>query len=73
MQKGLAEKRIRKTSNIVKNFNRSEWDNGWSEPEQIAIIGVYASITTGESNLPRRYHYRYLMLEAAGQPVQKQL
>ncbi len=49
--KDIAEKES-KTSNIVKNFNRSEWDNGWSEPDQIAIIGVYASITTGESEPP---------------------
>ncbi|MEO8513183.1 MAG: signal peptide peptidase SppA [Ignavibacteria bacterium] len=41
-----------KNSNIVKSFNRSEWDNEWSEPPQIAIIGVYASITTGESEPP---------------------
>ncbi len=41
-----------KTSNIVRNFNRSQWDNDWGEPSQIAIIGVYASITTGESEAP---------------------
>ena len=41
-----------RTQNIVKSFNRSEWDNGWGEPPQIAIIGVYASITTGESEPP---------------------
>lgn len=40
------------TSNIVKTFNRSEWDNTWSEPDRIAIIGVYASITTGQSEPP---------------------
>lgn len=49
--KDIAEKNSR-TSNIVKSFNRSEWDNGWSEPGQIAIIGVYGSITTGESQAP---------------------
>ncbi len=49
--KDIAEKDS-KTSNIVKSFNRSEWDNNWSEPPQIAIIGVYASITTGESEPP---------------------
>lgn len=49
--KDIAEKESR-TSNIVKTFNRSEWDNDWSEPPQIAIIGVYASITTGESEPP---------------------
>jgi protease-4 len=41
-----------RTENIVKSFNRSEWDNSWGEPSQIAIIGVYASITTGESEPP---------------------
>jgi protease-4 len=41
-----------KTSNIVKYLNRSEWDNGWGEPDGIAIIGVYASITPGESQPP---------------------
>lgn len=41
-----------KTDNIVKSFNRSEWDNGWGEPEQIAIIGVYGSIKPGESEAP---------------------
>ena len=41
-----------KTSNVVKNLNRSIWDNGWSEPEEIAIIGVYASMTVGESQSP---------------------
>lgn len=49
--KEISEKDSR-TSNIVRSFNRSEWDNGWSEPPQIAIIGVYASITTGESEPP---------------------
>lgn len=49
--KALAEKNS-KTSNIVKSFNRSRWDNDWSEPGQIAIVGVYGSITTGESQSP---------------------
>jgi protease-4 len=49
--KDLAAKNS-KTSNIVKSLNRSEWDNEWSEPEQIAIVGVYGSITTGESQPP---------------------
>jgi len=40
------------TGNVVRSFNRSEWDNGWGEPPQVAIIGVYASITTGESQPP---------------------
>lgn len=41
-----------KTANIVRSFNRSVWDDQWSEPPQIAIIGVYASITPGESEAP---------------------
>lgn len=49
--KEIAEKHSR-TSNIVRTFNRSVWDNNWSEPDQIAIIGVYASITTGQSEAP---------------------
>lgn len=49
--KEIAEKNS-KTSNIVKSFNRSEWDNEWSEPDAIAIVGVYGSITTGESEPP---------------------
>ncbi len=40
------------TENIVKSYNRSVWDNGWSEPDQIAIVGVYGTITTGESEPP---------------------
>jgi protease IV len=49
--KEIAEKHS-KTTNIVRSFNRSVWDNQWSEPDQIAIIGVYASITTGQSEAP---------------------
>jgi protease IV len=49
--KEIAEKNA-STSNIVKSFNRSEWDNEWSEPDAIAIVGVYGSITTGESEPP---------------------
>ena len=41
-----------KTADVVKYINRSEWDNGWGEPDGIAIIGVYASITPGESQPP---------------------
>ncbi|MBN8586445.1 MAG: signal peptide peptidase SppA [Ignavibacteria bacterium] len=41
-----------RTNNVVRSFNRSEWDNSWGEPPQIAVIGVYASITTGESEPP---------------------
>lgn len=40
------------TSNILRSFNRTEWDNTWSDPPRIAIIGVYGSITTGESEGP---------------------
>lgn len=49
--KNIAEKNSG-TSNIVRSFNRSEWENIWSEPHRIAIIGVYASITTGQSEPP---------------------
>lgn len=41
-----------KTSNVVKSINRNSWDNEWSEPPQIAIIGVYGTITPGESEPP---------------------
>ena len=40
------------TENVVKSLNRSEWDNGWSEPDELAIVGVYGRITTGESEPP---------------------
>lgn len=49
--KSFAEKNSR-TNNITGNFNRSEWDNGWGEPDQVAVIGVYSSITTGNSEPP---------------------
>ncbi len=49
--KEIAEKNS-KTSGIVKSINRNEWDNEWSEPDAIAIVGVYASITSGESEPP---------------------
>lgn len=49
--KELAQKES-KTNGIVKSLNRSEWDETWSEPDAIAIVGVYASITTGESAPP---------------------
>jgi len=47
----LAEKNS-KTKNITGRINRSEWDDGWGEPEQIAIIGVYGTIKPGESEGP---------------------
>lgn len=37
---------------MTRVVNRSVWDEEWSEPDRIAIIGVYASITTGESQPP---------------------
>jgi protease IV len=49
--KEIAEKNS-KTKNIVRSINRSEWDNEWGEPDAIAIIGVYASIVSGESQPP---------------------
>lgn len=49
--KSIAENKS-KTNNIVSTFNRSEWDNIWGEPDQIAVIGVYSTITTGNSQPP---------------------
>ncbi|MCX7877305.1 MAG: signal peptide peptidase SppA [Ignavibacteria bacterium] len=39
-------------SEIVKSYNKNFWDNNWSEPDKIAVIGIYGSITTGESEAP---------------------
>ncbi|MFI5144741.1 MAG: signal peptide peptidase SppA [Ignavibacteria bacterium] len=33
-------------------YNRKFWDNQWSEPDAIAVVGVYAGITTGSSTAP---------------------
>jgi protease-4 len=33
-------------------INRSIWDEKWGEPDEIAIVGVYSSITSGESKAP---------------------
>ncbi len=49
--KDIAEKNSGTTS-FTQSLNRSEWDYTWSEPDQIAIIGVYGSITEGESEAP---------------------
>ena len=49
--KDLAEKNS-KTEGISVRMNRSGWDDGWGEPEQIAIIGVYGTIKPGESEGP---------------------
>jgi len=49
--KDMAEK-ISGTTNILRYYNRSYWDNNWGEPDKIAIIGVYGSITPGESQAP---------------------
>lgn len=43
---------VTRTSNLVNRINRSEWDNSWSEPDEVAIIGVYGSMTAGESQAP---------------------
>lgn len=37
---------------FISHLNRNVWDEGWSEPEQIAIIGVYGTITSGQSEAP---------------------
>lgn len=49
--KDLAEKES-KTKGFVTSYNRNTWDKGWGEPDEIAIIGVYGTITTGESQAP---------------------
>lgn len=49
--KTLAEKNSR-TDNFAFSYNRKIWDNEWSEPDAIAIVGVYAGITTGQSRAP---------------------
>jgi protease IV len=45
-----------KSSSIIKSLNRNEWDYSWSEPSRIAIIGVYSSITPGESQAPESFN-----------------
>jgi protease IV len=40
------------TGNIFSSINRSRWDEQWSEPNEIAVIGVYSTITSGESQAP---------------------
>ncbi|RPI16075.1 MAG: signal peptide peptidase SppA [Ignavibacteriae bacterium] len=49
--KELTEKNS-KTNFTTDRYNRSIWDKGWGEPDEIAIIGVYSSITSGESEAP---------------------
>jgi protease IV len=49
--KQIAEKKG-KSRNLISRINRNEWDDGWGEPEQIAIIGVYGTIMPGESDGP---------------------
>ena len=49
--KDIAEKESN-SKELFTSLNRSKWDNEWSEPDEIAIIGVYSSITTGESRGP---------------------
>jgi len=45
-------KKNSKTSLLAGSLNRNLWDDQWSEPGRIAIIGVYGSITEGESEAP---------------------
>ncbi len=40
------------TGKTISSINRSVWDDEWSEPGEIAIVGVYSSITSGESQAP---------------------
>lgn len=49
--KQLAQKNS-KTGFTITYYNRNTWDKGWGEPDEIAIVGVYSSITTGESIAP---------------------
>lgn len=50
--KNIAEKESKLEGRFTKRMDRKIWDNGWSEPEQIAIIGVYGGIRSGESEPP---------------------
>ncbi len=49
--KDVAEKNSG-SDNFTHRYNRKFWDTGWSEPDAVAIVGVYANITTGESESP---------------------
>jgi len=49
--KDIAEKES-KSGELFTSLNRNKWDDIWSEPDEIAVIGVYSSITTGESQGP---------------------
>jgi protease IV len=50
--KDEAEKSSKLEGRFTCNLNRNVWDEGWSEPEEIAIIGIYGSITSGKSEPP---------------------
>lgn len=49
--KDIAEKESN-SGELFASLNRNKWDDVWGEPDEIAIIGVYSSITTGESRGP---------------------
>ena len=49
--KDIAEKESN-SRELFTSLNRSKWDDVWGEPDEIAIIGVYSSITSGESRGP---------------------
>ncbi|MGA2667307.1 MAG: signal peptide peptidase SppA [Ignavibacteria bacterium] len=49
--KDLVEKNNR-SSRFLSNVNRSVWDDGWGEPDAIAVVGVHGTITSGESEAP---------------------
>jgi protease-4 len=49
--KDIAEKESN-SNELFTSLNRSKWDEQWGEPDEIAIIGVYSAITTGESRAP---------------------
>jgi protease-4 len=40
------------TDKIFTGYSENEWSNDWSAPDEIAVIGIYGGITTGESSAP---------------------
>jgi protease-4 len=57
--KDLAEKN-NGSSHFISQINRSVWDEEWGEPDAIAVVGVYGSITSGESEAPDPIHIPFL-------------
>jgi len=50
--KNIAEKESKLEGRFEKKVDRKIWDQEWGEPDEIAIIGVYGGITSGESEPP---------------------